>query len=78
MRRFLQHVLPRGCHKVRYFGLWRSVHCHSAARVRQMLQLEVSPMFDLGRNPPSRHASSLAPSQCRQSSRGSVRTVIRG
>src|SRR5450432_388999 len=22
MRRFLQHVLPRGLHKVRYFGLW--------------------------------------------------------
>jgi Putative transposase len=22
MRRFLQHVLPRGFHKVRYFGLW--------------------------------------------------------
>src|SRR3954465_1570053 len=22
IRRFLQHVLPRGLHKVRYFGLW--------------------------------------------------------
>lgn len=22
MRRFLQHVLPKGLHKVRYFGLW--------------------------------------------------------
>ena len=22
MRRFLQHVLPRGMHKVRYYGLW--------------------------------------------------------
>ena len=22
MRRFLQHVLPRGFHKVRYYGLW--------------------------------------------------------
>jgi hypothetical protein len=22
LRRFLQHVLPRGFHKVRYYGLW--------------------------------------------------------
>jgi hypothetical protein len=21
-RRFLQHVFPQGCHKVRYYGLW--------------------------------------------------------
>ena len=24
MRRFLQHVLPKGFHKVRYYGLWHS------------------------------------------------------
>jgi hypothetical protein len=23
LRRFLQHVLPRGFHKVRYYGLWQ-------------------------------------------------------
>ena len=28
MRRFLQHVLPRGFHKVRYFGLWHPGHRH--------------------------------------------------
>ena len=39
MRRFLQHVLPRGFHKVRYFGLWHPAQRHNAARVRQMLQL---------------------------------------
>ena len=27
-RRFLQHVLPRGFHKVRYFGLWHPAHRH--------------------------------------------------
>jgi Putative transposase/Transposase zinc-binding domain len=26
MRRFLQHVLPQGFHKVRYYGLWSPVH----------------------------------------------------
>ena len=26
LRRFLQHVLPRGVHKVRYYGLWSPSH----------------------------------------------------
>ena len=46
MRRFLQHVLPRGFHKVRYFGLWHPAQRHNAARVRQMLQLQASPKPD--------------------------------
>ena len=47
MRRFLQHVLPRGFHKVRYFGLWHPAQRHNAARVRQMLQLQVPPIAEL-------------------------------
>jgi hypothetical protein len=43
MRRFLQHVLPRGFHKVRYFGLWHPAQRHNATRVRQMLQLRAPP-----------------------------------
>ena len=46
MRRFLQHVLPRGFHKVRYFGLWHPAQRHNAARVRQMLQLQAQPNLD--------------------------------
>jgi hypothetical protein len=46
MRRFLQHVLPRGFHKVRYFGLWHPAQRHNAARVRQMFQLQATPKFD--------------------------------
>ncbi|MEA2772144.1 MAG: hypothetical protein QOD93_5106 [Acetobacteraceae bacterium] len=46
MRRFLQHVLPRGFHKVRYFGLWHPAHRHDVARVRQMLQLQAPPSMD--------------------------------
>ena len=46
MRRFLQHVLPRGFHKVRYFGLWHPAQRHNAARVRQMLQLQAPPKPD--------------------------------
>jgi hypothetical protein len=40
MRRFLQHVLPKGLHKVRYFGLWHHRRREQAARVRLLLQLE--------------------------------------
>src|SRR6202162_1247037 len=46
MRRFLQHVLPCGFHKVRYFGLWHPAQRHNAARVRQMLQLQAPPKPD--------------------------------
>jgi len=51
MRRFLQHVLPRGFHKVRYFGLWHPAQRHNAARVRQMLQLEAPPKLDPPQDP---------------------------
>jgi hypothetical protein len=46
LRRFLQHVLPRGFHKVRYFGLWHPAHRDHATRVRYMLQLHASPTPD--------------------------------
>ena len=34
MRRFLQHVLPKGLHKVRYFGLWHPSKREHVARAR--------------------------------------------
>lgn len=40
MRRFCQHILPQGFHKVRYYGLWHPSKRALAARVRQMLLLE--------------------------------------
>ena len=40
MRRFLQHVLPKGLHKVRYFGLWHPAKRDLAARARLLLRLE--------------------------------------
>ena len=40
MRRFLQHVLPKGLHKVRYWGLWHPSRRKQAARVRLLLQLD--------------------------------------
>src|SRR3954454_19995821 len=43
MRRFLQHVLPKGLHKVRYFGLWHPSRREQATRVRQFLLLDHPP-----------------------------------
>lgn len=40
MRRFLQHVLPRGFHKVRYYGLWNPQNRQLVQRVRLCLLLE--------------------------------------
>ena len=42
LRRFLQHVLPRGFHKVRYYGLWHFSRRPLASRVRTLLSLETS------------------------------------
>jgi hypothetical protein len=39
LRRFLQHVLPRGFHKVRYYGLWHP----AAAALRAHLMLALAP-----------------------------------
>jgi hypothetical protein len=40
MRRFLQHVLPKGLHKVRYFGLWHSSKRHIASKARLLLHMQ--------------------------------------
>ena len=40
LRRFLQHVLPRGFHKVRYYGVWRP----RAAATRIQLQQQLAPV----------------------------------
>jgi Putative transposase len=41
MRRFLQHVLPKGLHKVRYYGLWHPTRRAHAVRARLLLQRPV-------------------------------------
>ena len=42
MRRFLQHVLPKGLHKIRYSGLWHHSRRDHAARAGQLLALDRS------------------------------------
>jgi hypothetical protein len=43
LRRFLMHVLPRGFHKVRYYGLWHHARRDLAAQARLLLILDHSP-----------------------------------
>ena len=43
LRRFLQHVLPRGFHKVRYYGLWHASKRPLSARAWLLLILETPP-----------------------------------
>jgi hypothetical protein len=40
MRRFLQHVLPKGLHKVRYFGLWHPSKRRIASKARLLLHMQ--------------------------------------
>jgi Putative transposase/Transposase zinc-binding domain len=42
LRRFLQHVLPRGFHKVRYYGLWHPSKRDQSNRAWLLLMLETS------------------------------------
>ncbi len=37
IRRFLQHVLPAGAHKVRYYGLWSPTHRKNLSKVQHIL-----------------------------------------
>jgi len=39
IRRFLLHVLPKGLHKVRYYGLWHPVKKERQARARLLLAI---------------------------------------
>jgi len=40
MRRFLQHVLPKGFHKVRYYGLWHCARRPQRENARRVLLLK--------------------------------------
>jgi hypothetical protein len=43
LRRFLFHVLPKGFHKVRYYGLWHPCKRDRQARARLLLELTTVP-----------------------------------
>ena len=47
MRRFLQHVLPKGLHKIRYYGLWHPTRRAHARQARLLLLLSRPASSDL-------------------------------
>ena len=46
LRRFLLHVLPKGLHKVRYYGLWHPGKKDRQAQARLLLELTTAPVPD--------------------------------
>jgi hypothetical protein len=77
MRRFLQHVLPKGLHKVRYSGLWHPSKRRHAAQARLLLELErtappaADPGAPIDRNgTPCSAADAAEPRRCPQCARG--------
>jgi len=46
IRRFLLHVLPKGFHKVRYYGLWAPAKREKMAQARLLLQLKRHVMIE--------------------------------
>ncbi len=39
MRRYLQHVLPKGLRKIRYCGLWHSSHKHHVLKLINLMEV---------------------------------------
>lgn len=60
LRRFLQHVLPRGLHKVRYYGWWRP----QAHAVRTRLQQQLTPPAPTPRPAPPTAPEGGPPTTC--------------
>lgn len=81
LRRFLQHVLPRGFHKVRYYGLCRPGAAAARARLCQRLtaaseHATATPHDPATARGPAAEAESVRPSaRCRQCADGYVRIV---
>lgn len=80
IRRFLQHVLPRGTHKVRYYGLW------SPAKRGLLRQLQIAlaseavtetPPPPANEDDPTSHAGGTGSTRCRYCGKGLLLWVSR-
>ena len=43
IRRYLQHVLPKGFHKVRYYGIWHTSSHHPVSKLAKQMALTETP-----------------------------------
>ena len=67
IRRFLFHVLPKGLHKVRYYGLWHPCKKDRQARARLLLALTKLAMASSGEGNPIHLMADLAEQALEQS-----------
>ena len=83
MRRFLQHVLPAGFHKVRYYGLWHPSRRHQRDNLRNVLLLHQPATSPADITDPSDQASAaqpdtpLQPRTCPHCQSGDLRLLCR-
>lgn len=73
LRRFLQHVLPRGFHKVRYYGLWASANRRLRRQVQLLWPPGTQPAADVSTKPDTDAAAKACP-KCEE---GTMRFVAR-
>ena len=67
IRRFLQHVLPAGFHKVRYYGLWHASRREPLRNLRNVLLLAQpasSPAEPAGPDPDADTQAPPSPRRC--------------
>jgi hypothetical protein len=77
IRRFLQHVLPRGTHKVRYYGIWNPAHRALLRRVQLATgPLQIPAATDDEGRPPTQGAAQGLPEQRRKCPRCGQGTLI--
>jgi hypothetical protein len=65
IRRFLQHTLPRGCPKVRYYGVWSPACRQQLDQARSLLGAAANPARDPVPNSPLTEQATPAPSSAR-------------
>jgi putative transposase len=65
IRRFLLHTLPRGCAKVRYYGIWSPACRAQLAQARTLLDAAADPAPDPVPNSPLTEQATPAPSSAR-------------
>jgi len=68
IRRYLQHVLPKGFHKVRYYGIWHPSHAHHVSTLRGPMALAAAlsgrPLPQAPRQAPPSTGSTLKCPHC--------------
>jgi hypothetical protein len=73
LQRFLQHVLPRGCTKVRYYGIWSPICRRQLDQARALLTVSAVPTEPAPLTPtPPLAAADPSPMRCPQCRTGTL------